>query len=156
MTQETSSIHSSGALLAEIAQLHMKVAYLEERCRELEGMVGKNSQNSSKPPSPDGYQKPNKNDDSQGDGAIGKDSDSPHESPVPKGLRQSSGTKAGGHKTSCLRSVDNPDHVAYHTIQECQHCHATLFDVRQVFEPGKPEVIAHRAEVKVCSCCHGN
>ena len=169
MTQEMSSIRSSDALLVEVAQLRMKVAYLEERCRELEGMVGKNSQNSSKPPSSDGYQKPNKNDEAQDDGAIGKDSDSPHESPAPKSLRQSSGKKAGGqkgHKGRCLKSVDNPDHVVYHTIQECQHCHASLLDVeltryteRQVFEPGKPgflEVTAYRAEVKVCSCGHRN
>ena len=130
MTQGSFSIHSSDAHLAEIAQLHLKVAYLEERCLELVGMVGKNSQNSSKHSSSDGYQKPNKNDDSQHDGAIGKDSDSPHESPDPKTLRQSSGKKAGGekgHKRSCLRSVDNPDHVVYHTIQECQHCHASLY-----------------------------
>lgn len=49
MTQETSSVHSSDAILAVIAQLRMKVAYLEKRCRELEGMAGKNSQNSINP-----------------------------------------------------------------------------------------------------------
>ena len=41
MTQEASSVHSNDALLAEIAQLHLKFAYLEERCRQLVGMVGK-------------------------------------------------------------------------------------------------------------------
>ncbi len=44
-------------LLKENAQLRIRVARLEERCRELEEKVGKNSQNSSKPPSSDGYQK---------------------------------------------------------------------------------------------------
>ena len=48
---------STEILLKENAQLRIRVACLEERCRELEEKVGKNSQNSSKPPSSDGYQK---------------------------------------------------------------------------------------------------
>lgn len=170
MGSETSSTPSSDQLLAEeVVQLRMKVAYLEERCRELEGMVSKNSQNSSKPPSSDGYQKPNKSDSPQDDSTNGKNSDSQQESPTPKSLRQSSDNKAGGqkgHKGNCLKSVDNPDYVVYHTLLECHDCHTSLLDVEplkhiehQVFEwgkPGCPEVTAHRAEVKVCSCGHHN
>ncbi len=48
------------ALLKENEELRTENALLRERCSELEERVNKNSQNSSKPPSSDGYQKPSK------------------------------------------------------------------------------------------------
>ncbi|USE35217.1 DUF6444 domain-containing protein [Endozoicomonas sp. SCSIO W0465] len=56
MIPELPATMSAEILLKENAELRMRVACLEERCRELEEKVGKNSQNSSKPPSSDGYQ----------------------------------------------------------------------------------------------------
>ena len=90
---------STEILLKENAQLRIRVACLEERCRELEEKVGKNSQNSSKPPSSDGYQKTCKSDDSTGHPTDATDDEgadtSKNDKPDPKSLRQSSGNKAG-------------------------------------------------------------
>lgn len=165
MDQDSPATLLNAELLEEISELRLEVAHLKERCRELEEKVKKNSQNSSKPPSSDGYQKPNKNSDSQKDSSSSKNSDSSEEKPNPKSLRQSSGNKAGGqkgHQGACLKRVDIPDYIEYHTVKQCHCCHASLLDVdpvkcieRQVFEPGKPgeyEVTAHMGEVKVCPC----
>ncbi|WP_219622304.1 DUF6444 domain-containing protein, partial [Endozoicomonas acroporae] len=53
MVQKPPAPLSTEILLKENTQLRIKVACLEQRCRELEERVGKNSQNSSKPPSSD-------------------------------------------------------------------------------------------------------
>ena len=88
MVQKPPAPLSTEILLKENAQLRIKVACLEERCRELEERVSKNSQNSSKPPSSDGYQKPCKSSDpnDNDDGAT----ESKNDQPNPKSLRQSS------------------------------------------------------------------
>ncbi|USE38377.1 DUF6444 domain-containing protein [Endozoicomonas sp. SCSIO W0465] len=168
MIPELPATMSAEILLKENAELRMRVACLEERCRELEEKVGKNSQNSSKPPSSDGYQKPCKNSNSpdhSDDLSADKGTDPSDEKPNPKSLRQSSGNKAGGkkgHQGTCLKQVDIPDYIEYLPVKECNKCQASLLDSepvkyieRQVFEPGRPgefEVTAHRAEVKICTC----
>ncbi|MFK0572091.1 DUF6444 domain-containing protein [Endozoicomonas sp.] len=58
MDQDSSAILLNAALLEENSELRLEVTHLKERCRELEEKVKKNSQNSSKPPSSDGYQIP--------------------------------------------------------------------------------------------------
>ena len=144
-------------LLGAVGCLQKQVASLEERCRELEDKLGKNSTNSSKPPSSDGYQKPN------------ADSHENTDTPDPKSLRESSGRKAGGqkkHKGHWLSATDNPDCIERHTVTHCQACNKALDDIeaidhieRQVFEPDKPgsfSVTAHVAEIKICSCGHRN
>ena len=158
---------STEMLLKENAQLRIRVACLEERCRELEERVSKNSQNSSKPPSSDGYQKPCKSSDSTDHPADTDKSAnaSNNDKPNPKSLRQSSGNKVGGqkgHQGTCLKQVDNPDYIERLQVKECHKCQVSLLDVepvkyieRQVFEPGKLgefEVTAYRAEVKICTC----
>lgn len=144
-------------LLGAINHLQSQLVALEERCRDLKEKVSKNSSNSSKPPSSDGYQKPNANDKDNAD------------SPNPKSLRESSGLKAGGqkkHKGHCLCATEKPDHTHYHKVNDCKLCGIALTDEkvikyreRQVFEPGNPgsfTVTAHLAEVKVCPCGHRN
>lgn len=163
MVQKPPAPLSTKILLKENAQLRIKVACLEERCRELEERVSKNSQNSSKPPSSDGYQKPCKSSDSNDndDGAT----ESKNDQPNPKSLRQSSGNKPGGQKGrkgTCLKQVENPDYIELLQVKECHKCQSSLVDTepvkyieRQVFEPGKLgefEVTAYRAEVKICIC----
>ena len=64
---------------------------LKERIEELERMLGKNSGNSSKPPSSEGYEKPNRN----------------------RSLRESNKQRGGqiGHKGGTLKQVENPDRI---------------------------------------------
>lgn len=119
------------------------VAYtvaLQERLSALEGTIAQNSQNSGKPPSSDGYQKP-----------------------VPKSQRKKSGKKSGGqpgHKGHTLAPVERPDHTVLHAITLCPcGCGADLsrrkvlrVERRQVFDlpPQKLEVTEHIVEFKIC------
>ncbi len=153
------------ALLKENEELRTENALLRERCSELEERVNKNSQNSSKPPSSDGYQKPSKKGSDKGDTSSKEAPCSSQETPNPKSLRPSSGNKPGGqkgHQGSCLRRVALPDYVRHLKVEKCCCCQSSLIDIkptkyieRQVFDPGRPgefEVTAYWADVKVCPC----
>ncbi|WP_414693770.1 DUF6444 domain-containing protein [Paenibacillus sp.] len=94
---------------------------LFQRVDELERRLNQNSNNSSKPPSSDGYQKPN-----------------------PKCLRGKSHKKSGGqpgHRAHWLEMSEHPNHVITHEVQACEKCQCNLSDVpvlsedkRQVFD----------------------
>jgi len=130
------------SLREEVKTLRDEVKELRNENKELQGKLAKNSQNSSKPPSSDGYNKPK-----------------------PKSLRKLSGKKTGGqqgHSGSRLEMVEQPDHVVPHTIDECDGCGRSLKTVeatdvrcRQVIDipPLKLEVTEHRAETKECPGC---
>lgn len=148
-------------LLAILNEQGEMICTLQGKCKELEDRLNKNSSNSSKPPSTDGYAKP---------GDRGK-AESSHDDgkPDPKSLRSSSGLRAGaqkGHKGSCLEAVESPHHIEYHRVHICEVCRQALgFDSlvkyveHQVFEPaglGHFEVTAHRIEVRCCTCGHKN
>jgi len=110
--------------------------------QELRGKLAKNSQNSSKPPSTDGYKKPK-----------------------PKSLRKPSGKKSGGqkgHTGTRLERVEQPDHTIVHPVLNCQACGHSLKQSpvsghrsRQVLDlpPLKLEVTEHQVELKECSHC---
>ena len=118
-----------------------RILRLEERVRDLENRLNKNSSNSSKPPSSDG---------------LGK---------KPKSLREQSGKKPGGqpgHEGRTLNQIADPAYIVLHTPHNCENCNADLvsakvvsLEKRQVFDLPKPavEVTEHQAETKVCSCC---
>ncbi|WP_136062248.1 IS66 family transposase [Pontiella sulfatireligans] len=115
----------------------------DARIAKLEGMMAKNSRNSSKPPSSDGLAKP-----------------------APKSLRKKSGRKPGGqqgHPGGTLERRKNPDVVEAHRVDRCEKCGCDLrnekaqgMEQRQVFDipPVELLVTEHQAEVKQCACGH--
>lgn len=114
---------------------------LNERVKSLESQVNKNSSNSSKPPSSDGFKKKTKS------------------------LRTKSGKKPGGqegHEGTTLCLNDTPDEIQIHSVEQCTECGASIKDVsheryivRQIIDiPDiKVKIVEHRAEVKICPHC---
>ncbi|TYA15284.1 IS66 family transposase [Paenibacillus faecis] len=132
-------ITAFNALLQVIDQQAKRIVELEQRVQELERQLGQNSNNSSKPPSSDGFRKTNN-------------------------LRQSGGKKGApkGHPGQTLRMVAQPDEIQIHPHAICTFCHTSLADIpaqryeaRQVFDlpPVKWSVTEHRAETKCCPSC---
>jgi transposase len=122
--------------------LRQQVRQLETRVKELEDRLAKNSSNSSKPPSSDGYNKPNP------------------KSRREKGKRTSGGQK--GHLGTTLKRVMKPDFIIDHVALNCGQCGNTLqqaknvgFDARQVFDVPvlKVNVTEHRSHKKCCPQC---
>jgi transposase len=90
---------------AEKQRQQEQIEALSEQVHELEGRVAKNSSNSSKPPSTDGYAKKKRS------------------------LRQPSGKKPGGqagHPGSTRSLVQTPDEVIIVRPEKCPHCQASL------------------------------
>ena len=113
----------------------------QTRLDKLENQQQKDSQNSSKPPSGDGFGKRTK--------SLRKQSERP------------SGEQKG-HPGSTLEWRKQVDAVVIHTLDACQGCGASLssaavidHECRQVHElPSLTlQVIEHRAEIKCCAQC---
>jgi len=129
-------------LSSQVEMLQKQVAELQKEVQKLKDQLAKNSRNSSKPPSSDGFKKPS-----------------------PKSLRPRGKHKPGGqkgHPGSTLKMVDNPNHNVLYPVNKCQRCGHRLADEipidverRQVFDipPIQMEVTEHRAEIKYCSHC---
>jgi len=130
------------AVVALFDELGAVIRQLETRLQTLEDQLAKNSRNSGKPPSSDGFDKP-----------------------APRSLRQRSQRKTGGqtgHVGHQLPLVSKPDHIEWHTVAQCKHCQHSLtrqkmerYDQRQIFDLPKVhlEVTEHRAQVKRCPIC---
>jgi len=127
-------------IAAFIMGLLIRNAELEAEVKELKRQLDSKSNNSSKPPSSDGFRKP-------------------------KSQRTSGGKIGGkiGHDGTTLKMVKTPDSVILHTPHICEHCQTSLENVtsfredrRQVFDipPVKIEVIEHCTEHKVCPNCN--
>ena len=117
------------------------VTHLKERNQELESQQKKDSHNSSKPPSTDGFKR------------------------VTKSQRKKSGRPSGGqknHKGTTLQRVENPNYTIKHSIDKQCPCGASLDHVkllaiekRQVFDMPTVtiQVTEHQSEIKACPCC---
>jgi transposase len=118
---------------------------LKKRVKHLEDQLNQNSRNSSKPPSSDGFNRPN-----------------------PQSLRGKSDKKSGGqpgHKGHRLEMKDDPDHTMTYSVTSCKKCGHSLeniaaqsFQRRQVYDLlVKVECTEHRAESTCCpDCNHAN
>ena len=112
-------------LQEQLAAAHAKIAELEER-------INKNSQNSSKPPSTDGYQKP-----------------------TPKSLRKPSGKKRGGqpgHKGTTLHIDKEPTETVSHMPEKCAGC-ARSAECRKRARVGETRYVAD-AVVEITLTAH--
>jgi transposase len=128
-------------LVAENAQLRVMVELLRAELAELKAQLGKNSSNSSKPPSSDGLAKP-----------------------APKSLRGKSGRKPGGqmgHRGQTLAQVKVPDSWERHEPGRCRSCDGGLagapevgVEARQVFDTPQITVAVHehRLVKRRCGC----
>jgi transposase len=126
---------------ATIDVQQQQIVALSARVKQLEDGLGKDSHNSSKPPSSDGFAK------------------------KPKSLRPKSGRRSGGqhgHPGRTLEFAEHPDHTVLHAPAQCQHCGASLEQAsvtdikrRQVFDlpPLKLEVTEHQAQTLCCQHC---
>jgi transposase len=133
-------------LRRELAALRAENAALKQEVADLRRRLGKDSSNSSKPPSSDG---------------LGK------KPRIAGSLRGISGKTSGGqpgHRGDTLRQVAKPDKIERHEATQCGHCQAALtaamatrVEKRQVFEMPEPrlEVTEHQAPIYTCACCHG-
>ena len=127
---------------AVIALIQATLRVFAEQIKKLEDQLAKNSGNSGKPPSSDGYEKP-----------------------APKSRRKRSQKKSGGqtgHAGYSLEAVERPDAIVVHEVSCCANCEkplkrvkAVAIEKRQVFD--LPEiclqVTEHQAEIKVCPDC---
>jgi transposase len=130
-------------VVALVRELLQAIAILAKRVQELEDKLAKNSNNSGKPPSSDGMNKPKRT----------------------RSLRKSSGKKSGaqdGHPGHRLEMVEKPDKVERYPVEVCTQCQASLekisvkrIEKRQEYElpPIRLIVTEHQAEVKCCPHC---
>jgi len=142
--EEIRAIYRQGesAVVELIQSMNKTIILLAERVQILEDRLAKNSKNSGKPPSTDGYSKP-----------------------APKSLRKRHQKKSGGqagHPGTTLKAVKTPDCIEYHLVDECTNCHRDLsvvttheYESRQVFDAPKVKIFVteHQAEIKVCPRC---
>lgn len=129
------------SVVSLVTGLLARIEALEERTKKLENQLKKDSRNSSKPPSGDGFKKRTKS------------------------LRKKSERPSGGqpgHAGHTLEWRETVDEVVLHEVSECQGCGQSLTSVgaidhelRQVHElpPLQLQVIEHQAEIKCCPAC---
>jgi transposase len=140
---EIRAIYAEGeaAVVSLVSQLLDRLNHLEAEVKELQGRLNKDSRNSSKPPSGDGFGKRTRS------------------------LRRKSDRPSGGqdgHPGQTLEWKGEPDVVKRHPVGTCAGCGASLATVpvaeilaRQVVDipPIERVVTEHQVEVKACPQC---
>ena len=139
------ALRAIDGLEQQVRDLTLRLDASEQRVKHLEDQLAKNSRNSSKPPSSDGFQRP-----------------------APKSLREKSARPSGGqpgHTGKTLAMVEKPDRTERHRIEHCECCGRSLaacppdgIEKRQVHDlpPLRLIVTEHQAERKRCPCGHLN
>ena len=132
------------ALRREVAELRRENGALRAEVAELRRQLGKDSSNSSKPPSSDGLKKKPR---------------------IAGSLRGKSGKRSGGqvgHAGDTLKRVETPDRIERHTARICRCCLGVLTgamqtgaEKRQVFDLPERliEVTEHQASIYRCATC---
>ena len=129
------------AVVSLVSELLERLSQLEADVKELKGRLGKNSRNSSKPPSGDGFRKRTR--------SLRRKSEKP------------SGGQAG-HPGQTLEWSSHPDFIEQHPVESCSKCGCSLAAVavsgllaRQVFDipPIELLVTEHQVDVKCCRDC---
>jgi transposase len=139
--EEIQSLYDQGpdTVVEVINALQDSVALLTLRVKQLEDRLGKDSHNSSKPPSSDGFKKPN-----------------------PKSERGKSDRKTGGqkgHPGRTLEFADKADTVVVHRPDFCQDCGTPLAEVlssetkrRQVWDLPALKLVVTEHQTPICTC----
>ena len=123
-----------------VLSLFDRIEQLSAENAELKARLNQNSQNSSRPPSSDGYRKTAK--------TSPKETSKPHVGQI-------------GHKGNTQRQVSNPDHIVCCSPTKCSCGHefmATdekiLQSKRQVFEIPQPKLVVTEYQIFKCKCSH--
>lgn len=136
---EKELIEQNRQLTETVTTLNQTVLELQKTIADLREQLNKNSRNSSKPPSSDGYKKPK-----------------------PKSLRESSGRKAGGqdgHEGHHLRIEQLPKETVSHMPADCSGCRfyercrgkACVAETRKVADASvEIHITAHEALAVTC------
>jgi len=134
-------------IISQIKTIEQEINNQNIAIKALQAQAGKNSSNSSKPPSSDGYKKPN---------ATQRTAS----------LRSKSGKSTGGqagHKGHTLKFSETSDKTETHKVNDnCKQCGCHLkqeqivgHEKRQVFDipPIHIQITTHQAEIKICPDC---
>jgi transposase/regulator of replication initiation timing len=129
-------------LKSENTELKIEIKELKIELKELKDRLAKNSGNSSKPPSQDGYK-----------------------SPAKRSMRAPTGKRPGGqkgHPGQGGKLKSDPDEIIKYSVDQCPDCHQSLKEqpvdelIRKQIEdipPIKTIVTEYQIEVKTCPCC---
>lgn len=137
----------NAALRARVAELNDQVGALAGKLADLEKLLGRNSSNSSKPPSTDPGTAKNARPENANRAAR-------------RAMARKQG-KQPGAPGSTLSQIAEPDEVVTHRPTRCRGCEGPLDDAvvvatssRQVFDVPDPTVfvVEHRAEKRRCAC----
>ena len=141
--QDFQTIYEQGpdAVFSVVMTMQAQMDTLQAELKELRDRLGKDSHNSSKPPSSDGFAR------------------------KPVSLRQRTGRKPGGqpgHPGKTLSLTDTPDAVVVHAPEQCACCGLSLAETdgqsgerRQVLDlpPLRLVVTEHQSQRKTCPGC---